>query len=165
MEKITKEYNVYKFEELEKDIQEKLINQEKQDEFDEYIEWFLYDDLYEEAKRILKENIKDATLKNINYSLSYCQGDGAMMEFEFYYYNNLINVKHDGWYCHSRCFSIDGDYYLTEKQQEKLYNKVLKIQEEFEKRAWKVVDYTPSEEEAIEHLKENKYLIDGSIFE
>lgn len=164
MEKVTKTYDVYKFEELEKEIQEKLIEEEKESQYNDYLESFLYEDLREEAKRILKENIKDAELNNIYYSLSYCQGDGAMMEFTFYYYNNLIKVKHDGFYYHSKCFTIDGDYYLTEKQQKKLYNKVLKIQNIFEANAWKYAEWEPEEEETINILKENKYLKDGSIY-
>ena len=164
METITKTYNVYNFNELDEEIQKELIQKEKEYQYESYIEAFLYDDLLEEAKRVLKKYIKHTELNDINYSLSYCQGDGAMMEFEFYYYNNLIKVKHSGFYCHSRCFSVHGDEYLTEKQQEKLYNKILNIQEEFEKNAWNYIKYDPAEEDCIEFLNDSKYLKDGSIF-
>lgn len=165
MEKIKKIYNVYSFKELKKEIQEKLIEEEKEQQYEIYLEHFLYNDLMDEASKILKKYYKNAKLENIYYSLGCCQGDGAMMEFSMYYYDAFIKVKQSGFYYHSKCFTIDGDYYLTEKRQEQLENKVLQLQEEFEKTAWDYVNnYDVNTSDVIEYLSSFKYLKDGTIF-
>ena len=81
MKKVTKEYNVYKFEELDKDIQDKLIKKEKEDQQDFYCEAFLEKDMYYEAKELLKKYFSGSTLDKIYYDLSYSQGSGAMIGF------------------------------------------------------------------------------------
>jgi len=165
MERITKEYEVYRFEELDKEIQNKLIEQEKETQYQLYIDTYLYDDMKEEAQRLLEKYFKGkATYINVYYSLSWCQGDGAMIEFDLYYYNKYIKIRHNGWYYHSRSFTIE-DYYLTEKQEEQLKNKIIKMNEELEEIGWKLVSYEPEDELCIDYLKEHKYLKNGEVFE
>lgn len=75
--KIEKE--IFTFDELNDDAKKKAIKYFLANE--EYP--FLEDEMGEEAERLLEENFPGATLNGTNYSLSYSQGDGAMIEFEF----------------------------------------------------------------------------------
>lgn len=56
MKTITKTYNIYKFEELPKVIQEKLIQDEEENIRQADVEWFLADEMGERAIHLLKEN-------------------------------------------------------------------------------------------------------------
>ena len=162
----TKTIKIYNFDELHEDIRKKLIEQEIQYAYETYCECSLYNDMEEKAKELLNKYFKNnnATLKDIYYSLSYCQGDGAMFEFDLYYYNKYVKIKQYGHYYHSRSFIIDT-YELTEKQEKQLKEKVLKMFEEFEEYGWKLVDMKNfTEEDAIEYLHENEYLEDGSVY-
>ena len=170
MEKITKVYDVYDFEELDKEIQKKLIEEEKRSEAEFYLDTFLIEDMQEKAKELLKKYFrKNATFLNVYYSFTYCQGDGAMIEFDLYYYNKFVKIRHNGnYYYHSRTFKIDdvstyGEY-LTDKQEEQLKAKIIKMNEELEKAGWQLVKYEPDDATAIEFLKGQKYLKDGSVF-
>lgn len=153
MRKVTKEYNVYKFEELEKDIQEKVLEKYTQYEYGSYIDDMLYDDMVELAKDSLQNYFKGAEYNNIYYDLSYCQGSGAMIEFNIDLkdlnnkYNMLsqeeinglenfggtnIKVYHNNsHYYHERTFDIDwNDFtmytYMDDycKDMEKVQNKI-----------------------------------------
>lgn len=86
MEKVTREYEVYNFEELDKDIQETLIEKEKEYQSEIYINDMLEQDMHIEADNILKEYFDSFELKNVYYDLSYSQGSGAIIEFN-------INIK------------------------------------------------------------------------
>ena len=164
MQLISKVYEVYNFEELSEEVQNKLIEQEKENIYNNYMDLCLYDDMTFKAEELLQKYFGDkATLNHVYYSLSYCQGDGAMIEFELYYYNKLVKIHQSGFYYHSRSFTIDT-YELTEKQEEQLYNKIVKMNEELESYGWQLVGWEPEEAEAKENLKENKYLQDGTIF-
>lgn len=161
----TKTIKIYNFDELSKETQEKLIEKGIENLYNDYLEWYLYDDMYEKANELLEKYFKNnkPELKNIYYSLSFSQGDGAMFEFNLYYYNKYIRIKQHGHYCHSRSFIIDT-YELTEKQEQQLYNKILSMFKELEDYGWNLVEYTPEKEDVIEYLKENEYYKDGSIY-
>lgn len=162
----TKTINIYNFDELSEDIRQKLIEKELEYQYEAYCEDLLFDDMEEKAKELLEKYFKNnsAELKNVYYSLSYCQGDGAMFEFDLYYYNKYVKIKHSGYYYHSHSFIIDT-WELTEKQEKQLKEKVLKMFEEFEDYGWKLVDIRNfTEAEAIEILQKNEYLEDGSIY-
>ena len=81
MRKVTKEYNVYKFNELEKDVHEEVLERYMQNEYEFYVDNILYDDMIELAKDSLQNYFKGAKYNNIYYDLSYSQGSGAMVEF------------------------------------------------------------------------------------
>lgn len=136
MRKITKEINVYQFDELDKDIQEKVLEKRKQYEEDFYCETTLEDDMFEKASDLLEQYFgKDVKKINVLYDLSYCQGCGAMIEFDINIedlnnkYNflsseelkfiqdkgllNTITVKHNnGHYYHEYMFNVD--YYYSD---------------------------------------------------
>ena len=77
-----KKIKLYKFNELDKEIQDKLVEKEKEYEYDSFCEWNLEDLMKEEAKKLLQENFKNATFNEVLYDLSYCQGCGSMISFE-----------------------------------------------------------------------------------
>lgn len=127
------ERTIYKFEELEKEVQEKLIEKERQEQQEIYCEDCLYVDMKEKANDLINDyfGITSDYLK-VYYDLSYCQGSGAMIEFDINIedlnnkYNiydeeeikfikdkgiiNNITIRHMGNYCHERSFIIDYDF-------------------------------------------------------
>ena len=70
MRKVTKEYNVYKFNELEKDVQEKVLKRYTESEHEFYIDNELYDDMIDLAQNTLENYFKGAKYNNIYYDLS-----------------------------------------------------------------------------------------------
>lgn len=133
MRKIEK--TIYNFDELDKDIQEKLIKEEKECCFNAYMECSFQDDMEHKAQELIDDYFgSDTDFIQTYYSLSYCQGDGAMIEFdidikdlnnkykvftddeiEFLKQKDVINtirVRHyDNFYYHEYTFGIDHDYY------------------------------------------------------
>lgn len=167
MKEITKTIKVYDFEELSEKIQKKLIEEEKENIFESYLEWELYEDLTELAKEILQQHFGEKAIFNkIYYNLSYCQGDGAMIEFELEYYGKLQTIKQCGRYTHSRSFSINGDF-LGEKREKQLKEKIVEMNEDFTEKAYSYVeiDNIIDNENAIENLKQYQYTENGNIFE
>ena len=162
----TKIIKIYNFDELSEDVKRELIEKEIEEQHETYCEDFLEDDMKYYAKELLKKYFKNnnATLKQVYYDLSYCQGDGAMFEFDLYYYNKHVQIQQYGHYYHRYSFIVADSYELTEKQENQLKEKILKMFEEFEDYGWSLVDYRITEAEAIEILQENEYLEDGTIY-
>ena len=156
MRKIEK--TIYSFDELNEDIKDKLIEEEKDKEYQLYLEHSLEDDMTIKASELVKEYFsKDSKFDGTYYSLSYCQGDGAMIEFTTYTsvinylldggltygeiktiesYGDTIKVKHNNscHYYHENSFTIDyeSDYsYFTDENVEELENKIEKLIEKF----------------------------------
>lgn len=73
---------LYKFNELKKEIQEKLINEEIEEQKNFYCEMCLNADMIDKASELLKEyfNIQNGC-DDVYYDLSYSQGSGSMIEF------------------------------------------------------------------------------------
>lgn len=96
----TKTIKIYNFDELSEEIKQKLIEKEIEYQHELYCEDFLESDMEYKANELLKKYFKNnnATLKKVYYALSYCQGDGAMFEFDLYYYNKHVSIKHYGYY-------------------------------------------------------------------
>lgn len=160
---------VYEFHELDKDIQEKLIEKEKQNQKEWYCNDFLEKDMVEKAKELLQKYFKQkAVFSGINYSLSYCQGDGAMIEFEVEYCGKLIYVKHNN-YCHyyherSFCLEYPNYAYLTDKQEEKLKEKIYNMNYELMKYGYELIEAEYNREDIENILSEREYFIDGTIY-
>ena len=136
MEIITKEYKVYNFDELSDDVKKKLIEKERGYQSELYCDTCLYDDMGYKASELLNDyfGITSDYLK-IYYDLSYCQGSGAMIEFDinivdlnnkykvfsdeeisFLVDNNVveyIDIRHNSncYYYHEYSFSVNYDYY------------------------------------------------------
>lgn len=158
--------NIYNFDELSKDIQEKLIEKEKENQKELFLECFLLDEMQEKAKELLQKYFKNnAEFKNVYYSLSYCQGDGAMIGFDLKYYNKTLTIKHQGYYCHERSFRIcENDFALSEKQEKKLKEKIIKINKELCEFGYNLIEYDISDEKVKELLQENEYFSNGEIY-
>lgn len=133
MRKIEK--TIYNFDELEKDIQEKLIEERKEREYQSYIDFDFRYDMKAKAQELVDDYFgSGADFIQTYYSLSYSQGDGAMIEFdidikdlnnkykvftddeiEFLKQKDIINtirVRHYGnMYYHEYTFGIDHNYY------------------------------------------------------
>lgn len=146
MRKVTKEYNVYKFEELEKDIQEKVMERYIEISYECYIDNMLYDDLVELAKDSLQNYFKGAEYQEIYYDLSYSQGSGAMVEFNIDLkdlnnkykmltdeevkkcsdigYTNIKVYHNNSHYYHERTFDIDWNDYTDNDNFEKIQDKI-----------------------------------------
>lgn len=164
----TKIIKIYNFDELSKDIQKNLIEKEKEYQLNAYCECFLLEDMQEEARRLLDKNFGDkATFKAVYYDLSYCQGSGAMIEFDLIYYNKHVTIKHDSnLYYHENTFKIIENYgeELTKKQYKQLKDKIYSINKEFAKAGYNFIDEPCTDEDIIELLKENEYTADGEIY-
>lgn len=156
---------VYEFHELDKNIQEKLIEKEKEYQKEAFCEDFLLEEMQEKAKILLQQYFgKNATFKNVYYSLNYCQGDGAMIEFELTYYNKPVTIKQYGHYYHEKSFQICS-YELTEKQEKQLKEKIYNMNYELMKYGYELIEQEYSEDDIIEILSENEYFIDGTIYQ
>lgn len=126
---------IYNFNELDDDIKEKLIQRLKDDYKDDYLCYYLEEDIKIIANEILQDNLsKDIDVYNVIYNLDYSQGSGAVMEFnisiqdinkvynalteEEYQiiskYDDTIKIryhKNPGSYTHEFMFDFDYDDY------------------------------------------------------
>ena len=130
----TIERKIYKFDELSKEVQDKLIEKEQENVRNDYLEFCLHDDMNYESEVLLEKYFKGANIKNVYYDLSYCQGSGAMIEFSINFedlnkkyhivskeeerfltdkgvVNNIIVRHNDNFYYHEYTFGIDYNYY------------------------------------------------------
>ena len=167
METITKTYNIYKFDELSKEVQEKVIKREAEGIKELEIEDFLKDEMEFYAEQLLSKNFGDkAIFKNVYYDLSYCQGSGAIIEFELNYYGKNLIVQHDVYchYYHSNSFEIvELDKELTKKQYENLKEKIYNINKELEKLGYQFIEEDRTNQ-AIEQLKNCMFYENGDIY-
>lgn len=132
---VSKEYELYTFDELSDDVKEKLIERERQYQLETYCDLSLYDDMGSKASYLLNDyfDITSDYLKTY-YDLSYSQGSGSMVEFDINItdLNNKYNVfskeemafitdkgivedirirHHNPYYYHEYTFNIDYEYY------------------------------------------------------
>lgn len=167
METITKTYNIYKFDELPKEVQKKVIERETESLRDLEIEDFLKEEMEFYAQQLLEENFGDkAIFKNVYYDLSYCQGSGAMIEFDLTYYGKSLSIKHDKYcrYYHENSFEvIENDKELTDKQYENLKEKIYNINKELEKYGYDFIEEDKTDA-AIEQLKDCMFYENGDIY-
>ena len=107
---------IYEFKELSKTVQEKVIKEFQQNNTFDALD-FLMEERLDDL--LLSSKFK-ANTTQLFYSLSYCQGDGAMFEFSGTYTHNKktynIKIKNSGRYCHE--YSADFD--ITDENYEDL---------------------------------------------
>lgn len=84
------------------------------DFLEEYLHEILKGEIEQEA------DIKELEIKNIYYSLSYSQGDGACFEATFYYRGILTKVSHTGIYYHYNSKKIEVLDYDEKLNQEEI---------------------------------------------
>ena len=132
MRKITK--NIYKYNELKEEVKEKVSERIKEEEQEFYNEVCLEEDMKTFGNEYIKDTFGiDPDYLKVWYDLSYCQGSGAMVEFDITIYDlnnkyhiftdeemrlindkgfiNTIKVRHDNSsYYHAYSFSINYYY-------------------------------------------------------
>lgn len=161
MKKVIKEYNVFKFEELEEKIKEQLINERIKLEHEFYIDYELEEDMEKLAKELLEEHFKNAIFDRVYYDLSYSQGSGCMIRFHIdlkdlnnkykilkeeelndleNFGGTQVRVYHKGNYYHEFSYVVDYndftcfDYeWRNIENIEKTQDKIIEMIQEFEK--------------------------------
>ena len=168
MQTITKTYNIYNFDELSEEIQEQLVKKEIEILTENYCDYYLKEDMEEEAKELIGKAFGDkAIYKKIYYSLSYCQGDGAMIEFDLKYYNKNVKIRHNGGhYCHENSFGILEEYgeELTESQYKQLHEKIYNINKQLTKYGYEFIEEDRTER-AKEELSNCEFYENGDLYE
>lgn len=165
MKTITKTFNIYEFDELSKEIQEELIQKEEENIRQIDIEEFLKEEMSNLAELLLEENFGEkAIFRNVYYDLGYHQGCGAMIEFDLNYCGKDVEIRHSPYchYYHERSFEIISDN-LTEKQENKLKEKIIKINEQLTKYGYQYIEEDRTEQ-AIECLKDCMFYENGEIY-
>ena len=163
----TKTINLYSFDELSKEAQEKArVEYNTSKDQDNYL---LTEFLEERLQDLLKENkIKSDNVK-IMYSLSYCQGDGVMFSGNFNWGTWKVDIKHSGHYYHSNSkdiemYQVDDESIYPEQHTldkfEKIYQSICK---ELEKYGYDIIETEDSMENFKENCEANDFLftIDG----
>lgn len=167
MKTITKTYNIYEFGELSQDIRKKVIEREAENIREADIENFLKEEMEFLAIQLLEENFEEkAVFQGVYYSLSYCQGDGAMIEYDLKYCNKNVKIRHDkGHYYHENSFDILEEYgeELTEKQYKQLQEKIYNINKQLTKYGYEFIEEDRTEQ-AIEQLKNCMFYENGDIY-
>ena len=164
MKIITKKYKVFSFEELSQEAKDKA--RQTFNESNDYP--FLQDDLREYIHEELLEN--GYTHEEITplYSLSYCQGDGLMLESVITdKKGNKFSIEHSGNYYHERSTRImgedkNGEEIDTIKFEENFYIPLCK---RIAQRGYDMIEYMESEESFTETCEANEYnfLEDGTM--
>ena len=165
MKTITKTFNIYDFDELSKEIQEKLIKKEEKGIRENEVDEFLEEEMEQLAIQLLEENFEEkAVFQDVYYSLSYCQGDGAMIEFDLNYCGKDVKIRHNPYchYYHERSFEIISDN-LTENQENTLKEKIIKINTQLAKYGYEFIEEDRTEQ-AIEQLKDCMFYENGEIY-
>jgi hypothetical protein len=164
MQTITKTFNVYNYDELSEDIKELLLEKQKEICGEIYCDYSLLEDMEEKATDLLLKYFGEkAKFSRVFYDLGYCQGDGAMIEFELEYYNKQLKIKHNGFYYHELCFEIDGDY-LTDKQYKQLKEKIYRMNVDLKNFGYAQIEQDFSEW-ALDELNEKTFYQNGDIYE
>lgn len=155
----TKTYNIYTYDELTTEAQEKARDWYK--EGNEY--FWLEEYITEKAEELLK-NAGFTNLHNPKpfYSLSYCQGDGAMIEFTGEYNGLTVTVKNSGRYSHERSTDIsitdeDGED-VNDKIHEEIEETILvPLFIELKRAGYAYIEAEDEDENVAESIRVNEY--------
>lgn len=175
MKKITKEYEVFTFDELDQKAKDRALKDYNCD--NDY--QFLSNDLAERLHELLVENkVKDLNDTSkagtkptpVWYSLSYSQGDGTMFEGNFEWNGYSVTIKHSGNYYHSNSKTIDitdeeGNEPETDEPLKAFESIYQSICNELENYGYKEIEYQSSEKCFRENCESNEYnfLSDGKM--
>ena len=133
---------------------------------------FLSDYMQEEAGELLKKaKIKTDDFK-VYYSLSYSQGDGAMIELEGTWKAWNVKVTQSGHYSHERSTTIalssmkTGEYAPEEKEKDFEENVYIPVCIALKKYGYECIEYENSNESVDETIQANEYTFteDGTRF-
>lgn len=166
MKTITKQYNLYSFEELGQEAKDKAREAFNADNDYPFLTESLMEQLHD---KLAKLELTEETELKIYYSLSYCQGDGLMFEGTLSdKKGNKYTIEHNGHYYHERSTSItgedkNGEDIDTEKFEQNIY---IPLCEELGKIGYQEIEYQDSEESFSDTCEANEwtFLEDGTMF-
>jgi hypothetical protein len=161
----TKTYNIYTFDELDEKAKEKARDWWKNG--NDYP--FLSEYMNEYAMELLKDAKIKAHNVKVYYSLSCCQGDGAMIELDGTWKSYSVTVKQSGHYSHYNSKTIDLESSKTGKDaSEDVYNEFndiyVAICKKLERSGYAYID-SENEDENVEDIilvNEYTFLADGT---
>jgi hypothetical protein len=162
----TKTYNIYTFDELDEKAKEKARDWYRQN-YSDYP--FLSEDMEEEAKQLLEDAGIITDDFKVYYSLSYCQGDGAMIEIKGKWKTYDVRVTQSGMYYHYNSKNI----YLqdsetgedVEESIEDEFNQIyIDICQKLEKFGYQHMEHDDSDDNVDENILASEYtfLLDGT---
>jgi hypothetical protein len=157
----TTEHTVYSFDELSAEVQSKVIEEFQQSEFVNGFEW-LADEMQYKLEELLNQNkLKNADV-NVYYSLSYCQGDGAMFEGTLQYKGWNVSIKQVGHYYHYNSKSIDIESVNTGLEApQKIYDEFnelyIDICKKLERYGYDAIESATTEEAIKDLINSNEY--------
>jgi len=156
-----KTINVYEFDELKPEIQERVLEHFRENEEFSFLKDYLEEDLSEELR---KNKIKEMEETTLRYSLSNCQGDGLSFIGLFKWKCYIIRIKEgslSNLYSHKYTTDIlietnAGNEVKPkiEKEFEEIY---FKICDKLEKIGYKYIEETLSEGNIKENIGINEY--------
>lgn len=162
----TKTINLYEYKELSKESQGKVIEYfRKGNEYSQLEEY-----MEESIVSLLKDNgIVETGDTKINYSLSYCQGDGAMFYGFFKWKGYNVTIKQAGRYSHynskdinitdNEGESIPNTVFYAKQPVDEAFNEVyVSICKKLEKYGYACIEAEDSEERIVETIEANEYL-------
>lgn len=124
---------------------------------------FLSEYLSEKLAELLKENgITYRDIPKVFYSLSYCQGDGAMFEGVVFWGDYTAKIKQSGHYYHYNSKAIDllisDGYDEAPDDKQKEFNEIyIDICRTLEKAGYAYIDDENSNENVDENIRANEY--------
>ncbi|KKN04365.1 hypothetical protein LCGC14_1098120 [marine sediment metagenome] len=156
---------VYSIDELSKEAKEKAIKDWiETDELE-----FLSEDLSYKLEELLKEHKIEGDAK-IYYSLSYCQGDGAMFEGSFEWKGYEVEIEHNGHYYHynSKMIGISDNNGkdVSEKIEKEFNNLYVKICKELEEYGYDCIGTSQEDESVVDAMKasDHEFTEDGEMY-
>lgn len=156
---INKTITLYNFDELSKEVQAKVLQNFRDDDECEY----LPDDMQYYFEELARENNINVINSKIYYSLSYCQGDGAMFEGYFQWRGYNVNIKHAGRYYHYNSKDItitddEGNDIDDGQIYEEFNTLYVSICKELARYGYDCIDSHNSDENLIDMIQANNYL-------
>jgi len=158
----TKTINLYTLDELTEVAKEKAREWYK--EGNDYRD--LLDEMNEELHVLLKEHGMKGDDVEVFYSLSYCQGDGAMFVGRVQWKSYTADIKQSGHYYHenSKSYSLVStktDKEASEKAYADFENLYVNICNTLEKKGYEYIEYENSDESVDDNIMANDYTFTG----
>jgi len=151
----TKKINIYKYEELSKEGQEKALNNHiENNQYD-----FLKEGLAEYARELLKE--KGVSIENdfeVMYDFSYSQGSGSQLNGIFRIKDTIICIGNSGNYYHEKAINYTEENKEGEELETfKHYNLFQEIFKAVTKQGYSYIEGEDSEENFKDLCDVNEY--------
>jgi hypothetical protein len=153
------ETKVYEFDELSEEAKESA--REWYRSGNDY--YFLSEQMDEKLHELLKKNKIKCDNPKINYSLSYCQGDGAMFEGTIKWKSYTATIKQSGHYYHynskdiSTLESIKTGKYASDEVEQEFEELYVKICKELANYGYECIEYENSDASVDETIRANGY--------